>query len=99
MAYKIRDGVTLVLIQQVYLIVSTAKCWNECPFITETNEMGALIWNELKHQRSVKHIVDQILDQYDIENKSQIEHDVNQFIQNMIESKYLIQERNDSNEK
>ena len=99
MAYKIRDGVTLVLIQGVYLIVSTSKCWDESPFITKTNEMGALIYNELKNQKEVSEIIQLILEEYDIEKQSQIEHDVNQFIQNMIESKYLIQERNDSNEK
>ncbi|MBP3871778.1 MAG: PqqD family protein [Faecalicoccus sp.] len=92
MAYKIRDGVILVLIQDVYLIVSCSSCWDECPYITETNEMGALIWNELKNKKEVYEIVDRILDEYDIKDKAQIEQDVNQFIKNMIESKYLIKE-------
>lgn len=95
MAYRIREGITLVHVQDVYLIVSSARCWDICPYITQTNEMGELIWKELEKKREIPEIVEHIMQEYEIEDREHIEYDVNQFIQNMIESNYLIQERND----
>lgn len=95
MAYRVRDGVVLVKIQDIYLIVSSAPCWKECPYITETNEMGAYIWRQLEEHREVLEIVDGILDEYDVDDRQRIESDVRQFIQEMRNSNYLIPERND----
>ena len=63
MTYRIRDGVVLVTIQKVNLIVSSAPCWDICPYVTRTNEMGALIWNQLKMYKDKQDIIDQIFEE------------------------------------
>lgn len=99
MAYRIRDGVVLVTIKNVNLIVTSAPYWDICPYITQTNEMGALIWNQLEMCKDKQDIVDCILEEYETDDITRINNDVDLFIQKMIDSNYLIEERNDTNEK
>ncbi len=92
MFYRIRDGIVLVKIQNVYLIVASAAYWDICPFITQTNEIGALIWNQLSLCKNKQDIVDCILEEYEADDIDRIKNDVDLFIQQMIDSNYLIEE-------
>ena len=92
MAYRIRDGVVLVKIQNVYLIVASAPCWDICPYVIHTNEIGALIWNQLELHKDKQDIMNYILEEYEMDDISRIHYDVELFIQQMIDSNYLIVE-------
>lgn len=97
--YKIQEGVVLVEIQSVPLLVADASAMRYCPYVLQTNELGAFIWRLLEQGFDFSDIVSAVIKEYEVEEPNIAEADIQSFIQKLITSHYLILERKEVHEK
>ncbi len=86
---KIRDGVVLLHIHDVYLVVSDKEARKSCPYIREINDTAAMIWQLLEQGCGFEEITDRMMKEYDVEERSLLENDLRTYIREMKENGYL----------
>ena len=92
---KLRDGIVLLHIHDVYLIVSDKEARKTTPYIREINDTAAMIWQLLERGYNVDQITEYMMKEYDIEEKSLLEEDLHVYMCEMKENGYLIEVKND----
>ena len=91
---KVREGVVLLAIKGTYLLVSDKSVRQYCRYVWEINGMAAEIWQDLAQGRTEEEIVDRIMNEYVIEDRTVPEKDVHTFLTHLEENGYLTGEDN-----
>ena len=86
---KIRDGVVLLHIHNVYLVVSDKEARKSCPYMREINDTAAMLWKLLEQGCGFEEIVDRMMKEYDVAERSLLEEDLRTYIREMKQNGYL----------
>ncbi|MBQ6221579.1 MAG: PqqD family protein [Solobacterium sp.] len=93
---RIRDGVVLLEIQGTYLLVADKEARKVCRYVREVSETAGFLWKCMEQGMTVEEMTSRLMMEYDIEDSSVPEEDIQLFIEQLQESGYLtVEERDD----
>ena len=87
---KIQPGVVLTEIHGVYLLVADREARKYCPDIRQINDLGAMIWEEIRAGKSRDETVSRIRQEYEIPEYIDLGTDVDHFVNSLKENHYII---------
>ncbi len=90
--YRVRDGVVLESIAGVYLIISTYAVREFCPYVKRINETGAYYFEQIQNGFSAEDILGQVAEAFPYVERSVLESDLYDFIEDLVNNGYLIKE-------
>ena len=91
MKYRIREGILLRKVCDVWLLIAVGDAVNHCKYVCEINESLAYYWQLLEQGLTTDAIVDKAASDYDAP-KSQIEKDVKTLVNQLCNMGYIIEE-------
>ena len=87
---KIQPGVVLTEIHGVYLLVADREARKYCPYIRQINDLGAMIWEEIRAGKSRDEMISRIRQEYEIPEGIDLGTDVDHFVNSLKENHYII---------
>ena len=96
--YKLRPGVVLTEVCGEYLLVAAASAREHCPYVTLISESAAFLWERMKQGADLDALTAAAAEEYEAEDLVQIRTMILEFIRQMRESGYVLEE-GEENEK
>ena len=90
--WKIRPGIVLAEVQGVSFLAADREDCEYCPYVRRVNEIGAFIWKRLEEGNDRPGIIRRLREEYDIPEGYDIEADVNAFLEELKQERYMIHE-------
>ena len=85
---KIKEGFMLRNVADNYIVVPVGKASLEFKGLINLNGVGAFIWECLEKETTIEEVIDKVIKEYNIDNELATQ-DVNNFINKLIEAKWL----------
>ena len=95
--YKTRPGVVLTSICGEYLLVSGKGARDTCPYVTQINETSADLWKCLEKGASFGQMFEAMSEEYEIEDPENAKEGIQAFLNQMMETGYVIKEEKGEN--
>ena len=61
MKYRLRNDVTLEVIDNISILIALRTAWNECPFAMQIAPAFAYIWKQLKNENTEDKIIEKLV--------------------------------------
>ncbi len=90
--YQTRPGVVLTEVCGEYLLVAAKKLLDTCPYVTQINESSAVLWRRLESGATLPELEQAVLDEYEIDDPAQMRASILEFLRQMQEGNYLLEE-------
>ncbi len=86
---RIRNGIVLLEICDAYLLVSDRTARKYCRYVLEINDVAARIFRCIEEHRTFEQTADLIMEEYDINSRTDVEADIRKYVRQMKEYGYL----------
>lgn len=95
--YKAREGVVLTTVCGESLLVSARALRDICPFVTVLNDSSAFLWSRLRVGASLMELENAVREEYEIDDPLTVRKVIEDFIRQMLELNYLLEEERREN--
>ena len=89
--YKTRPGVVLTTIAGQSILVAADSIRSLCPHFAHINETATFCWRLLEQGSDLDDLAQKIATEYEIEDPEEVRADLEQLLDQLLESNYLIE--------